>query len=54
MSVETAHGDDRPTRLTSLGILETSLYVDAMDRARRFYEEVLGLATMLASERLAA
>jgi catechol 2,3-dioxygenase-like lactoylglutathione lyase family enzyme len=35
-------------------ILETSLYVDDLDRARRFYEQVFGLTTLVASERLCA
>jgi catechol 2,3-dioxygenase-like lactoylglutathione lyase family enzyme len=51
MSTEMA----KPTNPLALqGILETSLYVDDMDRARRFYEQVFGLVTMLASERLCA
>src|SRR3954463_8853378 len=41
-------------RLTPRGILETALYVGDMDRARRFYEDVFGLVTMFASERLCA
>jgi catechol 2,3-dioxygenase-like lactoylglutathione lyase family enzyme len=36
------------------GVLETSLYVDAMDRARGFYEGVLGLSPMFADGRLTA
>lgn len=51
MSSETAK---LPAPPTVQSILETSLYVDDMDRARRFYEEVFGLVTMLASERLCA
>jgi len=35
-------------------VLETALYVADLGRARRFYEEVLGLAPMFADERLAA
>lgn len=35
-------------------VLETALYVDDMPRARRFYEEVLGLAPMFADARLTA
>ena len=51
MSTETANRTDR---LTPQSILETSLYVDDMDRACRFYEQVFGLVTMFASERLCA
>jgi len=36
------------------GILETSLYVDDMDRAAAFYEEVLGLATLAKDSRFRA
>lgn len=36
------------------GVLETALYVDDMDRARAFYEGVLGLAPMFADVRLTA
>jgi catechol 2,3-dioxygenase-like lactoylglutathione lyase family enzyme len=36
------------------GVLETALYVDAMPRARAFYEEVLGLAPVFADDRLTA
>jgi len=36
------------------GVLETSLYVDDMARARRFYEGALGLAPMFTDERLTA
>ena len=36
------------------GVLETSLYVDDMARARGFYESVLGLSPMFADERLTA
>ncbi|KTT52468.1 glyoxalase [Pseudomonas oryzihabitans] len=35
-------------------VLETALYVADLGRARRFYEEVLGLAPMFADARLAA
>lgn len=35
-------------------VLETALYVADLPSARRFYEEVLGLASMFAGERLAA
>jgi len=34
------------------GILETSLYTDYMDRARAFYEGVLGLQPMFSDDRL--
>jgi|SRR6185312_1666622 catechol 2,3-dioxygenase-like lactoylglutathione lyase family enzyme len=34
------------------GILETSLYTDDMDRARAFYEGVLGLQPMFSDDRL--
>jgi catechol 2,3-dioxygenase-like lactoylglutathione lyase family enzyme len=36
------------------GILETALYVDDLDRARRFYEDVLGLKPVFADQRLCA
>jgi catechol 2,3-dioxygenase-like lactoylglutathione lyase family enzyme len=36
------------------GVLETSLYVDDLDRASRFYEEVFALTRMLGDERLRA
>ena len=36
------------------GILETALYVDDLDRARRFYENVLALAPMFVDDRLCA
>lgn len=36
------------------GVLETGLYVADMARARRFYEEVLGLAAMFEDQRLTA
>jgi catechol 2,3-dioxygenase-like lactoylglutathione lyase family enzyme len=36
------------------GILETSLYTDDMDRARAFYEGVLGLVPMFSDSRLTA
>ena len=36
------------------GVLETALYVDSMDRARAFYEGVLGLSPMFTDARLAA
>ena len=35
-----------------LGILETSLYVDAFERACAFYEQVLGLNSMYRDPRL--
>ncbi|MDR6234825.1 VOC family protein [Pseudomonas oryzihabitans] len=35
-------------------VLETALYATDLARARRFYEEVLGLAPMFADARLAA
>lgn len=35
-------------------ILETSLHVEDLDRARRFYREVLGLREMVTTERFAA
>lgn len=36
------------------GVLETALYVDDMDRARAFYEGVLGLSPMFRDARLTA
>lgn len=36
------------------GLLETSIYVDDMERAARFYGEVLGLKAMLRTSRLTA
>jgi catechol 2,3-dioxygenase-like lactoylglutathione lyase family enzyme len=36
------------------GVLETALYVDDMARARRFYEEILGLAPIFEDARLTA
>jgi catechol 2,3-dioxygenase-like lactoylglutathione lyase family enzyme len=36
------------------GVLETAVYVDDLERARRFYEDVLELKPMLADERLCA
>lgn len=51
MSTDTSSPTDRP-KVQS--ILETSLYVDDMDRARRFYEEVFGLVPMVVGERLCA
>lgn len=36
------------------GVLETALYVDDMDRARAFYEAVLGLSPMFRDARLTA
>ncbi|WP_198370949.1 VOC family protein [Roseomonas rosulenta] len=36
------------------GVLETALYVADLPRARRFYEQVLGLSPMFADDRLAA
>lgn len=37
-----------------VGLLETALYVDDMDRSVRFFREVIGLATMLENDRLTA
>lgn len=39
---------------TLKGVLETALYVDDLEPARRFYEEVLGLTPVFADERLCA
>jgi catechol 2,3-dioxygenase-like lactoylglutathione lyase family enzyme len=36
------------------GILETSLYVDDLDRASRFYEQVFALTQMFGDDRLRA
>lgn len=35
-------------------VLETALYVDDLSRARRFYEEILGLDVMTGGDRLVA
>jgi len=35
-------------------ILETALYVDDLDRAARFYEGIMGLATLYADDRMRA
>lgn len=35
-------------------VLETCLYVDDMERARRFYEEVIGLEPGISDERITA
>src|SRR5262249_16785112 len=51
MSTESASQPDQPVLH---GILQPSLYPDDMDRARRFYEAVFGLTTMLATERICA
>ena len=36
------------------GVLETALYVDDLDRAARFYEDVLGLQTLTSDSRFRA
>jgi catechol 2,3-dioxygenase-like lactoylglutathione lyase family enzyme len=36
------------------GVIETSLYVDDLDRSSRFYEEVFGLTRMMGDDRLRA
>jgi catechol 2,3-dioxygenase-like lactoylglutathione lyase family enzyme len=36
------------------GVIETALYVDDLDRARAFYEEVLGLEALTADPRFVA
>src|SRR5215471_4879017 len=36
------------------GVLETALYVDDIERARRFYEDILGLASIYSDARLRA
>src|ERR1700730_9504937 len=36
------------------GILETAVYVDDMERAKRFYEDIMGLSPMFADNRLTA
>lgn len=36
------------------GVIETALYVDDLDRARGFYEKVLGLQAMTADSRFVA
>ncbi len=42
------------TRPRLAAVLETALYVADLPRARRFYDEVLGLAPLFADDRLAA
>ena len=37
-----------------LGVLETSLYVDAFERACPFYEQILGLNSIYRDQRLCA
>ena len=41
-------------RPTLSGVIETCLYVDDLDRARRFYVDVLGLDAMFSDRRLCA
>jgi catechol 2,3-dioxygenase-like lactoylglutathione lyase family enzyme len=36
------------------GVIETAVYVDDLDRARAFYQDVLGLAAMTADARFVA
>jgi catechol 2,3-dioxygenase-like lactoylglutathione lyase family enzyme len=36
------------------GVLETSLYVDDLDRAMRFYQQLFGFSVMVADERIRA
>jgi catechol 2,3-dioxygenase-like lactoylglutathione lyase family enzyme len=36
------------------GVIETALYVDDLDRARAFYEKVLGLVPLTADSRFLA
>jgi len=36
------------------GVIETALYVDDLDRARTFYEKVMGLETLTADSRFVA
>ena len=36
------------------GVLETALYVDDLERAARFYEDVLGLSTLASDARVRA
>jgi len=36
------------------GVIETALYVDDLERARAFYEEVLGLARLTSDQRFLA
>lgn len=43
---------DEPPALA--GVLETALYVDDMERARDFYERILGLKPLTVDERLSA
>ena len=39
---------------TVTGVLETSLYVDDLERAERFYQEVMGFSKMVEDDRLRA
>lgn len=36
------------------GVLETALYVDDLDRATRFYQQLFGLSVMVGDERIRA
>ncbi|MEZ4587508.1 MAG: VOC family protein [Gemmatimonadales bacterium] len=36
------------------GLLESSLYVEQLDRSRRFYEELFGFTTLFADDRMVA
>ena len=45
---------DDPVAPPLAGVLETALYVNDMERARGFYEEVLGLRPIFADGRLTA
>lgn len=36
------------------GVLETSLYVDDLDRATRFYQQLFGFSVMIGDERIRA
>ena len=43
---------DSPPPVT--GVLETALYVDDVDRSRRFYQDLFGFEVMIADERICA
>ncbi len=50
----TDSGDDRQSRPTLSGVLETALVVEDVARATRFYRELFGFEVLVQSERLCA